>query len=123
VCPRPTDCPGTSTRTSRNLPTHALLWPIPKLAGAQAPAAPAAGLRRAARRRSLSPQNRTQAGPPRPLEPSPGLPGRGRRRGRRNWLTCAGQPRPGATLQSQQSFQGPCCKRLTQIVKPIGCFL
>jgi hypothetical protein len=75
VCSRPTDCPGTSTRTSRSLPTHALPWPTLRLAGAQAPAAPAAGLRRAARRRSSSPQNPTQVGPPRPLEPSQALPG------------------------------------------------
>jgi hypothetical protein len=88
VCSRPTDCPGTSTRTSRSLPTHALPWPSPRLAGAQAPAAPAAGLRRAARRWSLSSKTSAQVGSPQPLEPSQALPGRGRRRGRRN------SPRP-----------------------------
>jgi hypothetical protein len=36
--------------------------------------------------------------------------------------TAAARP-PGTTLRREISFQGPCCKRLTQIVKPFGCFL
>jgi hypothetical protein len=98
-----------STRTSRSLPTHALPWPSPRLAGAQAPAAPAAGLRRAAHRRSSSSKTSAQVGSPQPLEPSQALPGRGRRRGRRNSSRPRRPHSPRTTLQSPRNFQGVLC--------------
>jgi hypothetical protein len=110
-------CPYSSPPNLPKLPAR------PLLAGTPVAAATSAGRRCTPRRRPHLLPNPTQIGPYHPLDPPPPAPSRPRPAVNRN---LAGPPlagRPGTTLQRKESFQGPHCERVTQIVKVLWLFL
>jgi hypothetical protein len=108
-------CPYSSPR---NLPSRRR----DLLAGTPVAAATAAGRRCTPRRQTHQLPNPTQIGPYHSLDPTPPAPGWPRPAVGRN---LAGPPlagRPGTTLRRKESFQGPHCERVTQIVKVLWLF-
>jgi hypothetical protein len=106
----PLASPGAKPRRPQSLPE-------PPFARQRAAAAGTGRRRRARLPAPPPPRPSAQTGPSHSLDPSPSSPGRERRRAHRIPTTRAGRLSLGTTLQSQGSFRGPSCKRLTAIVK------
>jgi hypothetical protein len=93
-----------ASNAQRSFPCRSFVPAVPVRAGVAAPAATAAGCRRAPSPALFPPRLRSQISPWRAPEPSPPFPGRSPARDRRNFWPDCRWPLSGTTLRANLSF-------------------